>query len=163
MLELPWAMLAKGPACTNAGVPSNVCIKFGFKASFIRTVNAPVTPKSSTVTGSFSPEKTHFFAKLMPKNPPTKTQFLARITWKKPKNVISSAKLMPKKTKFVSNLKQPKKGNFLRNFLPKSLTHVGQRIGQSQDGHNFRSDADVELGLPAETFLRFVQTDLNFS
>lgn len=31
---------------------SSVCIRFGLIASFIRTANAPPTPRSSTVTGS---------------------------------------------------------------------------------------------------------------
>ena len=31
-------MLANGPACTKAGVPSRVCIRLGLMASFIRTV-----------------------------------------------------------------------------------------------------------------------------
>lgn len=35
MMELqPCAMLAKGPPCTNAGVPSSVCTRFGLRASF---------------------------------------------------------------------------------------------------------------------------------
>uniref|UniRef100_A0A1A9VJG4 Uncharacterized protein n=1 Tax=Glossina austeni TaxID=7395 RepID=A0A1A9VJG4_GLOAU len=50
--EQPCAILANGPACTRTGVPSRVCIRFGSKASFNRTVKAPVTPKSSAVTGS---------------------------------------------------------------------------------------------------------------
>ena len=45
-------MLANGPACTNAGVPSMVCIRLGMIVSFIRTVSAPLTPISSAVTGS---------------------------------------------------------------------------------------------------------------
>jgi len=49
--ELPWAMLANGPACTNTGVPSRVCMSVGLTASFMRTVIAPATPKSSAVTG----------------------------------------------------------------------------------------------------------------
>jgi len=40
------------PACTNTGVPSNVCISVGIKASFINTHRAPVTPKSSAVIGT---------------------------------------------------------------------------------------------------------------
>ena len=53
MIELlPWAMLANGPACTNAGCPSSVCIRLGISASFIRTVTAPATPSCSTLTGS---------------------------------------------------------------------------------------------------------------
>mmetsp|Transcript_10087 Transcript_10087/g.42921 ORF Transcript_10087/g.42921 Transcript_10087/m.42921 type:complete len:393 (+) Transcript_10087:1070-2248(+) len=50
-LELPDAMFAKGPACTNTGVPSNVCIRVGLMASFISVVSAPVIPRSSAVTG----------------------------------------------------------------------------------------------------------------
>ncbi len=38
---LPCAMLAKGPACTNTGVPSNVCISVGLIVSFISTARAP--------------------------------------------------------------------------------------------------------------------------
>ena len=45
-------MLANGPACTNAGVPSSVCIRLGLMASFISTVSAPAQPRSSAVTGS---------------------------------------------------------------------------------------------------------------
>mmetsp|Transcript_17361 Transcript_17361/g.37706 ORF Transcript_17361/g.37706 Transcript_17361/m.37706 type:complete len:273 (-) Transcript_17361:681-1499(-) len=50
--ELPVAMLANGPACTNTGVPSNVCIRFGRSASFMRAVSAPPIPRSSAVTTS---------------------------------------------------------------------------------------------------------------
>ena len=52
MLELPCAMLAKGPAWTSAGVPSSVCIAVGCRASIISTVSAPVMPKSSAVSGA---------------------------------------------------------------------------------------------------------------
>mmetsp|Transcript_46810 Transcript_46810/g.87183 ORF Transcript_46810/g.87183 Transcript_46810/m.87183 type:complete len:220 (-) Transcript_46810:469-1128(-) len=52
MEELPCAMLAKGPACTSTGVPSNVCMRVGLRASFIITVSAPPMPRSSAVTGS---------------------------------------------------------------------------------------------------------------
>ena len=45
-------MLANGPACTVAGCPSTVCIRLGMMASFISTVAAPATPRSSTVTAS---------------------------------------------------------------------------------------------------------------
>mmetsp|Transcript_13934 Transcript_13934/g.30741 ORF Transcript_13934/g.30741 Transcript_13934/m.30741 type:complete len:327 (-) Transcript_13934:299-1279(-) len=51
MDELPWAMLAKGPACTNTGVCSTVCMAVGAIASFIKTARAPATPRSSAVTG----------------------------------------------------------------------------------------------------------------
>mmetsp|Transcript_27783 Transcript_27783/g.51879 ORF Transcript_27783/g.51879 Transcript_27783/m.51879 type:complete len:212 (+) Transcript_27783:1118-1753(+) len=51
MMELlPCAMLAKGPAWTIMGVCSSVCMRFGLIASFISTVRAPVTPRSSAVT-----------------------------------------------------------------------------------------------------------------
>mmetsp|Transcript_15187 Transcript_15187/g.37831 ORF Transcript_15187/g.37831 Transcript_15187/m.37831 type:complete len:484 (-) Transcript_15187:508-1959(-) len=49
---LPCAMLAKGPACTSTGVFSSVCISVGSIVSFISTVSAPPTPRSSAVTGS---------------------------------------------------------------------------------------------------------------
>ena len=52
MEELPWAMLAKGPAWTKTGVPSRVCMRLGLMASFMRTVRAPAAPRSSAVTGS---------------------------------------------------------------------------------------------------------------
>mmetsp|Transcript_19119 Transcript_19119/g.62755 ORF Transcript_19119/g.62755 Transcript_19119/m.62755 type:complete len:268 (-) Transcript_19119:541-1344(-) len=48
--ELPWAMLAKGPACTSTGVPSMVCMSVGSSASFMSTARAPAQPKSSAVT-----------------------------------------------------------------------------------------------------------------
>mmetsp|Transcript_368 Transcript_368/g.1398 ORF Transcript_368/g.1398 Transcript_368/m.1398 type:complete len:205 (+) Transcript_368:963-1577(+) len=51
MDELPLAMLANGPACTSTGVASRVCINVGLMASRMRAINAPVTPKSSHVTG----------------------------------------------------------------------------------------------------------------
>jgi hypothetical protein len=52
MIELlPWAMLAKGPQCTKAGLPASVCIKLGMMASLSRTVIAPATFKSSAVMG----------------------------------------------------------------------------------------------------------------
>mmetsp|Transcript_18215 Transcript_18215/g.54966 ORF Transcript_18215/g.54966 Transcript_18215/m.54966 type:complete len:222 (-) Transcript_18215:492-1157(-) len=44
-------MLAKGPQCTSAGVPSRVCIVVGMSASINSTVSAPVIPKSSAVRG----------------------------------------------------------------------------------------------------------------
>mmetsp|Transcript_430 Transcript_430/g.817 ORF Transcript_430/g.817 Transcript_430/m.817 type:complete len:219 (-) Transcript_430:616-1272(-) len=49
--EFPWAMLANGPACTNTGVCSMVCMRVGIIASFISTSMAPPTPRSSAVTG----------------------------------------------------------------------------------------------------------------
>mmetsp|Transcript_10285 Transcript_10285/g.14878 ORF Transcript_10285/g.14878 Transcript_10285/m.14878 type:complete len:212 (-) Transcript_10285:631-1266(-) len=55
--EFPCAMFANGPACTNTGVPSKVCMRFGIIASFISTVSAPPTPRSSAVTGSPRVEK----------------------------------------------------------------------------------------------------------
>mmetsp|Transcript_21328 Transcript_21328/g.52672 ORF Transcript_21328/g.52672 Transcript_21328/m.52672 type:complete len:252 (-) Transcript_21328:559-1314(-) len=51
-LELPDAMLAKGPACTSVAVPSRVCISVGRIESCISTVSAPPKPRSSAVTGS---------------------------------------------------------------------------------------------------------------
>ncbi len=45
-------MFANGPACTNAGCPSSVCIRLGMIASFINTVAAPATPRSSTLTAA---------------------------------------------------------------------------------------------------------------
>mmetsp|Transcript_2203 Transcript_2203/g.7246 ORF Transcript_2203/g.7246 Transcript_2203/m.7246 type:complete len:273 (-) Transcript_2203:486-1304(-) len=51
MDELPWAMFAKGPACTSTGVPSRVCISVGLTASFMSTVRAPPMPTSSASTG----------------------------------------------------------------------------------------------------------------
>ena len=48
---LPWAIFAKGPACTKHGVCSIVCKRFGFIASFRSTVIAPATWRSSAVTG----------------------------------------------------------------------------------------------------------------
>mmetsp|Transcript_48822 Transcript_48822/g.99692 ORF Transcript_48822/g.99692 Transcript_48822/m.99692 type:complete len:253 (+) Transcript_48822:129-887(+) len=51
MEEFPWAMFAKGPACTNTGVCSTVCMQVGMIASFISTQRAPPTPRSSAVTG----------------------------------------------------------------------------------------------------------------
>ena len=50
----PCAIFANGPPCTIAGVCSNVCTKFGFKASFNRTVKLPSAFKSLAVTGLFS-------------------------------------------------------------------------------------------------------------
>ena len=38
---LPWAMLANGPQCTNAGWPSSVWTRFGLIVSLSRTVIAP--------------------------------------------------------------------------------------------------------------------------
>mmetsp|Transcript_2029 Transcript_2029/g.7063 ORF Transcript_2029/g.7063 Transcript_2029/m.7063 type:complete len:359 (+) Transcript_2029:534-1610(+) len=57
MDELPWAMLAKGPACTNTGVCSTVCMSVGMMASFMSTVSAPPQPRSSAVTGSPARER----------------------------------------------------------------------------------------------------------
>ncbi|KAH3672250.1 hypothetical protein WICMUC_004345 [Wickerhamomyces mucosus] len=45
-------MLANGPAWTNTGVPSKVCIIFGLMASFNRAVRAPAAPISSQVIGT---------------------------------------------------------------------------------------------------------------
>ncbi len=52
MEEFPWAMFANGPACTNTGVLSSVCIRFGISASFIKTHIAPAASSRSAVTGS---------------------------------------------------------------------------------------------------------------
>ena len=52
MTELqPWAMLAKGPPCTKAGLPSSVCTRLGASASFKSTVIAPAASRSAAVTG----------------------------------------------------------------------------------------------------------------
>ena len=52
MMELfPCAMLANGPACTNAGPPSSVCSRFGLMASRSSASMAPATFRSSVVTG----------------------------------------------------------------------------------------------------------------
>ena len=48
----PWAMLAKGPPCTKAGVCSRVCTRFGFRASFSSAAMAPCTFSWAAVTGS---------------------------------------------------------------------------------------------------------------
>mmetsp|Transcript_32072 Transcript_32072/g.81723 ORF Transcript_32072/g.81723 Transcript_32072/m.81723 type:complete len:220 (+) Transcript_32072:422-1081(+) len=50
-------MLAKGPQCTRAGVPSRVCMVVGMRASISSTQRAPVMPKSSAVRGSPEREK----------------------------------------------------------------------------------------------------------
>ncbi|SUA24835.1 Uncharacterised protein [Neisseria gonorrhoeae] len=42
----PWAMLANGPPCTKAGVPSMVCTKLGLIASFSNAAIAPCAFKS---------------------------------------------------------------------------------------------------------------------
>ncbi len=55
--ELPWAMLANGPAWTNAAWPSSVCMSVGCSVSFMRTVTAPATPRSSRVIGRPSFER----------------------------------------------------------------------------------------------------------
>ena len=52
--ELPWAMLANGPACTKAGPPSSVWSRLGLMASRMSTVIAPATLRSSSVTGRSS-------------------------------------------------------------------------------------------------------------
>ena len=55
IIELqPCAILANGPPCIIAGVPSSVCTKFGLKASFNNSVKAPSTCRSRTNTGSRS-------------------------------------------------------------------------------------------------------------
>ena len=50
--ELPCAMFANGPQCTNAGWPSSVCTRFGMIASLSRTAIEPAQPICSAVTGS---------------------------------------------------------------------------------------------------------------
>ena len=47
----PWAMFAKGPPCTKAGVPSSVWTRLGFSASRSRAAMAPVAFRSPAVTG----------------------------------------------------------------------------------------------------------------
>ena len=47
----PWAMLANGPPCTNAGAPSRVCTRFGASASRSSAAIAPSAPSSRAVTG----------------------------------------------------------------------------------------------------------------
>ena len=52
MIELfAWAMLPNGPAWIRTGWPSSVCTRFGLMASFMITVIAPATWRSSAVTG----------------------------------------------------------------------------------------------------------------
>ena len=51
MIELlPCAMFANGPAWTNTGVFSTVCIRVGLIASFSSTAIAPAVRSSSAVT-----------------------------------------------------------------------------------------------------------------
>mmetsp|Transcript_41965 Transcript_41965/g.99518 ORF Transcript_41965/g.99518 Transcript_41965/m.99518 type:complete len:215 (+) Transcript_41965:1225-1869(+) len=45
-------MFAKGPAWMKAGVRSSVCRSVGMMVSFISTISAPPTPRSSAVIGS---------------------------------------------------------------------------------------------------------------
>lgn len=52
--EHPWAMLAKGPAWTNTGVPSRVCINVGSILSRKRTARAPVIPCNTNRNVNFS-------------------------------------------------------------------------------------------------------------
>ena len=47
----PWAMLANGPPCTNAGAPSRVCTRLGASASRSSAAIAPSAPRSRAVTG----------------------------------------------------------------------------------------------------------------
>mmetsp|Transcript_13111 Transcript_13111/g.52286 ORF Transcript_13111/g.52286 Transcript_13111/m.52286 type:complete len:272 (+) Transcript_13111:631-1446(+) len=56
-LLLPCAMFANGPACTNTGVSSIVCSSVGMMVSFMSTVRAPPTPRSSAVMGLPSLER----------------------------------------------------------------------------------------------------------
>ena len=52
MIELfAWAMFPNGPAWIITGCPSSVCTRFGLSASFMITVIAPATLRSSAVTG----------------------------------------------------------------------------------------------------------------
>ncbi len=56
MTELqPWAMLANGPPCTNTGLFSSVCTRFGFSASLSTAVMAPDAFSDSARTGWRSP------------------------------------------------------------------------------------------------------------
>src|SRR5579885_2619286 len=50
-LLVPWAMFPKGPACTNAGVPSVVCTRFGRIASLRSAIMPPVASSSFARTG----------------------------------------------------------------------------------------------------------------
>ena len=43
----PWAILAKGPPWTKAGLPSRVCTKLGWQASLSSTAIAPWTARSA--------------------------------------------------------------------------------------------------------------------
>lgn len=47
----PWAMFAKGPPWTKAGVPSRVWTRFGFMASRSSAAMAPAAPSCPAVTG----------------------------------------------------------------------------------------------------------------
>ena len=49
--ELTMRQNSQGPACTMTGVASSVCSSVGCTASFISTARAPLTPRSSAVTG----------------------------------------------------------------------------------------------------------------
>ena len=48
----PWAMLANGPPCTSAGVPSSVCTRLGCSASRSSAVIAGAAPSWAAVTTS---------------------------------------------------------------------------------------------------------------
>ena len=47
----PCAILPNGPPCTSAGVPSSVCTRLGFSASFNIAAIAPCAFTSAAVTG----------------------------------------------------------------------------------------------------------------
>ncbi len=49
---VPWAMLAKGPQWTKAGVPSVVWARLGSMASVSRAIMGPTAPRSAARTGS---------------------------------------------------------------------------------------------------------------
>ena len=51
-LEVPWAMLAKGPPWTKAGQPSMVWTRLGLRASLSIRAIAPTALRSFAVTGS---------------------------------------------------------------------------------------------------------------
>ena len=48
----PCAMFANGPPCTKAGVPSSVCTRLGFIASFRSAAIAPTALSCAAVTGA---------------------------------------------------------------------------------------------------------------
>lgn len=151
MEELPWAMLAKGPAWTKTGVPSNVCIKLGLMASFISTVRAPLAPwVAKTLDISM---KCTIVAEIIIELWPN----AQRSPWWTFLPLSVFLFLFPfllLHTYQILSSDRISWGVGCNYHFAKSLPHVSKGGGQGKDSHNLTGHCDVKLAFSSFVLLR---------